>query len=244
MALQPIRKVAGNRLTAIMQVRNEANRYLSRVLENLSAFCDDIVIVDDASTDNTADVCKSFPKVTKLVTSNESRFQREWELRTILWQAVSELEPDWVIAVDADELYEQRMQTEVSRLINQDQFDWIGFRFYDFWGCETHYRDDEHWNIHRRHTMTLARYFHTYPYFYPKMEHHVPRLPLTYSALPGFHSDVRVKHLGWAGDADERFSKYLRYKERDPNGQWGSLAHYESILDPKPNLVAWEDDAE
>lgn len=244
MALQPVRKSSGNRLTALMQVQNEANRYLPRVLENLATFCDDIVVVDDASTDNTVDMCQSFAKVSKLVRLDEARFSREWELRTLLWETVSEIEPDWVIVVDADEIYENRMKKEVQRLINQDQFDWIGFRFYDFWGIETHYRDDEHWNIHRRHTMTMARYFRNYPYFFPKMDHHVPRLPITYCALPGIHSRVRVKHLGWAGNEDERYRKYLRYVELDPNGQWGSIAQYESILDPNPNLVEWKADEE
>lgn len=59
----PLRKMSGNRLTAIMQVRNEAGRYLEQVLEELSEFVDDIVIVDDGSTDNTAQLCLSLPKL-------------------------------------------------------------------------------------------------------------------------------------------------------------------------------------
>lgn len=68
----PLRKTAGNRLTAMMQVRNEAGRYLEQVLEELSEFVDDIVIVDDGSTDHTAQLCRSFVKVTKLVTLETS----------------------------------------------------------------------------------------------------------------------------------------------------------------------------
>ncbi len=51
--LNTISKSAGNRVTAFMQVRNEADRYLETVLQNLSEFVEDIVIVDDASTDDT-----------------------------------------------------------------------------------------------------------------------------------------------------------------------------------------------
>ncbi|MFH5186170.1 glycosyltransferase [Paenibacillus sp. TAB 01] len=81
----PVRKTSGNKLTAIMQVHNEADRYLEQVLRELSEFVDDIVIVDDASTDGTAKLCRSFAKVKTLVTLEESRFHEEWELRQFLW---------------------------------------------------------------------------------------------------------------------------------------------------------------
>lgn len=50
---KPIRKTTGNRLTAMMQVRNEAQGYLESVLHDLSEFVDEIVIIDDASSDGT-----------------------------------------------------------------------------------------------------------------------------------------------------------------------------------------------
>jgi cellulose synthase/poly-beta-1,6-N-acetylglucosamine synthase-like glycosyltransferase len=82
---EPLRKASGNRLTAMMQVRNETGRYLEQVLEELSEFVDDIVIVDDGSTDGTVRLCNSFAKVSKLVTLEHSIFGREWELRKTLW---------------------------------------------------------------------------------------------------------------------------------------------------------------
>ncbi|WP_018131910.1 glycosyltransferase [Effusibacillus pohliae] len=237
-----IRKSQDNRLTAMLQVRNEADRYLPMVLDQLSQFVDDIVIVDDASTDGTVRLCKSYQKVTRLIELTESHFDREWELRSLLWQVAVSTSPDWLLAVDADEVYEDRVKEQIAGLINQDQFDWVGFRFYDFWGGLTHYRDDALWNIHRRHTMTLVRYLPGYHYFYPKLMHHCPRLPLSYCVLPGHRSDLRVKHLGWAGSEEERYQKYLRYLSIDPDGIWGSLAHYQSILDPNPNLVEWKEE--
>ncbi len=238
----PFRKTTNNRLTAIMQVRNEADRYLEPVLKELSEFVDDIVIVDDASTDGTAQLCRAFPKVTTLVTLDESRFHREWELRLHLWQLACSTNPDWLLSVDADEFYEDKAKISMRQLINQDRYDWVGFRFFDFWGGTTHYREDQFWQIHRRHTRTLVRYIPGYYYFYPAMEHHVPRLPLSYAALPGFLTELRVKHYGWAVSGEERYRKYLRYMERDPHGEWGNLEHYESILDKNPNLVEWKED--
>lgn len=128
----PLRKTAGNRLTAMMQVRNEAGRYLEQILEELSEFVDDIVVVDDGSTDHTAQLCRSFAKVTKLVTLETSLFNREWELRQLLWDLAVSTNPDWLLSVDADEFYEEAAKREMRRLIDQDVYDWVSFRLFDF----------------------------------------------------------------------------------------------------------------
>jgi glycosyltransferase involved in cell wall biosynthesis len=239
--IQPVRKTADNKLIAMMQVRNEADRFLESVLRELSEFVDEIVIVDDASTDGTPALCRSFPKVTKLIELTESMFGREWQLRKMLWDVAVSQAPDWILSIDADELYEEKAKQEIRNLINQDQYDWVGFRFFDFWGGLTHYREDPYWNIHKRHTMTLVRYLRGYHYFYPEMDHHVPRLPVTYHVLPGHQAELRVKHLGWAISEEERYQKYRRYLAMDPNGQWGSLEQYASILDRNPHLVEWKE---
>ncbi|MCM3785469.1 glycosyltransferase family 2 protein [Neobacillus mesonae] len=241
-SISPVRKTEGNKLTAMLQVRNESIRYLKEVLEDISTFVDSIVIVDDASTDDTLEICKSAAKVEKLVTLAESLFHQEWKLRTILWQTAASTSPDWILAVDADELYEERAKRSIRNLINQDRYDWVSFRLYDLWGSRHHYREDELWQSHKRQTMTLVRYFPDYPYLYPEMPHHVPRLPLTCGALQGLTTDLRIKHLGWAGPLEERVQKYVRYKKTDPEGKWGSTAQYESILDLTPTLVEWKEE--
>jgi glycosyltransferase involved in cell wall biosynthesis len=46
-----------------LMVRNEADRYLARVLDNASKFADKIIVLDDHSTDKTEEICRSYPKV-------------------------------------------------------------------------------------------------------------------------------------------------------------------------------------
>ena len=50
-------------LVAMLPVRNEADRLLRRVLAQLVALADAIVVFDDASTDATAQICEGSPKV-------------------------------------------------------------------------------------------------------------------------------------------------------------------------------------
>ena len=240
--MQPVRKISDNHLTALLQVRNEENRYLEEVLNDLTEYVDDVVIVDDASTDRTVEICQSYPKVKEIVQLPESHFHKEWELRNILWREGCKYEPDWLLVIDADEVFESSFKTKVRELINQDSYDWVGFRMYDFWGGKTHYREDDFWNLHQRYSTMLVRYLPDFPYYYLQKEHHASRLPLSYQALVGCFSDYRVKHFGWAGDEEERRKKYERYMEIDPNGTWGSLDHYQSILDTNPNLVEWKEE--
>lgn len=240
-SIRRVRKSQGNKLTAMLQVRNERSRYLEEVLHDLSEFVDEIVIVDDASTDGTPDLCKAYPKVIRLEVLEKPLFAEEWRLRNTLWQAAAGTCPDWLLSVDADELYSSEAKKAIRALIDQEYADWFAFRFYDMWGGRTHYREDDLWCLHKRHTASLVRYMPGYPYFYPQQNHHVPRLPSSCTVLPGVSTELKVQHLGWAGSLEDRVRKYLRYKRIDPGGEWGSLAHYESILDPKPRLIPWKE---
>ncbi|OGQ79018.1 MAG: hypothetical protein A2289_22415 [Deltaproteobacteria bacterium RIFOXYA12_FULL_58_15] len=69
---------------------------------------------------------------------------------------------------------------------------------------------------------------------------HCGRLPENILELPHRASDLRIRHLGWAREAD-RVAKYQRYMETDPEGRYGDLAQYRSILDLTPRCIPWEE---
>ncbi|MDQ7793834.1 MAG: glycosyltransferase family 2 protein [bacterium] len=223
------------RLTAMMPVRNEAGRYLEEVLENLLGYVDDIVILDDASTDATPDICRSFPRVI-LHRNPEPLFSLdESVLRETLWRLTVATEPSWILSVDADEMLEERMRQEAPALIGQDEYDCVEFRLFDFWGGRTHYRVDGGWNPWARRVRMLFRYRPGQVYTWPRQRLHCGRIPLeAREPLPVYQSDLRVMHLGWVRPEDAR-RKYEQYRER-----W-SGPHLESVLDPpeKIRLEPW-----
>lgn len=55
---------------------------------------------------------------------------------------------------------------------------------------------------------------------------------------PDMTTNLRLKHYGWSREED-RIEKYNRYMELDPNGEFGNLEQYKSILDENPNLIKW-----
>lgn len=225
------RKSRGNKLTAMMVVRNEEHRFLRQVLDDLSAYVDEIVILDDASTDSTPDICKSYEKVACFARNDEPMFQiHEGRLREKLWAMVEETEPDWILAVDADEMFEGRFKDEVRDLINQTDYDAVEFRLFDFWNSLTHYRVDGEWDPWPRFIRLLVRYFPGRTYTWPDLEFHSGRFPVEYRGdILTFHSDIRVKHFGWVNPSEHR-AKYEFYRAKDIKLRGSPCKHTESIL--------------
>ncbi|SEU20235.1 hypothetical protein [Paenibacillus sp. NFR01] len=240
---QPLRKISGNRLTAMLRLQHEPGRYLEQLLEELSEFVDDIVILNDGGTDSAVRLCQSFAKVSRLEPPGRGVPEREPERSRALWELAVSTGPDWLLQVRPDEFYEEAAKREMRRLINQDVYDWVGFRIYDFWGGSTHYRDDDHWNRHTRHTRTLVRYLPDYHYFFPGESAGQGndgrdlngslsekacggpdslRLPLSYAALPGFLAELRIKHYGWALPPEALRRKAERWLRFAPGGDGGS----------------------
>jgi len=232
-------KPTGNKLTLSMVVRNEAGRYLRSVLSHAASYVDEFVIIDDASDDDTVALCRdAVGKVPlTLIQNPEPRFSNEIVLRRQQWEATLATRPDWMLLLDADELFEDRIRSEIRPLINQTQFDVVSFRLYDMWD-PTHYREDQFWQAHKIFRPFLLRFRPDFAYRWKETAQHCGRMPVNVLDLPGARSPVRLKHLGWSNPAD-RLAKYERYMKLDPEGKFGILGQYKSIMDEHPILVPW-----
>lgn len=231
-----------SRLVGAMLVRNEAGRWLERVLEQLTAICDETVVLDDASTDGTPTVCRRYPR-TRVTRSDVPQFERdELVLRQALWsQATGAAGPGgWVMILDADETLEPAAVTGLRRLLrlaDQWDVDGLAFRLFDMWDAD-HYRDDALWRAHYYPAAFAVRYDPARDYAWHRQPLHCGRFPVGASRRP-LDTRYRIQHWGWSRPED-RQRKYLRYVQLDPDGRWGSPEQYASILDPNPHLVRWQ----
>jgi glycosyltransferase involved in cell wall biosynthesis len=223
---------------AMLPVHNEADRYLTKVLTQLSQLCDSIVVYDDASTDQTSAVCAAFPKV-QYFRGDVAWFGRdESQLRHHLWLLATAYRPDWILALDADELFEERVYDEWPGLFVQDEYEAVAFRLFDFWKSTTHVRVDGAWNPWRRFSPLLVRYRPELPDAFLNQPLHCGRFPVAYQSLITFQSHLRVRHYGWADSADH-LRKYLFYRERDLAMRGRVDPHTESVLSPLVTLEPW-----
>lgn len=228
-------------LIGVMLVKNEEGRYLERVLEQLQSVCDKIIVLDDCSTDNTREICFEIgikcPQGVRVIRSRESLWgKNELEQRQRLWDAATaEAEDgDWILCLDADETIPQiEKLPDKIKLAEQYGCDGLSFNLYDMWD-EKHYRDDELWNAHTRDWVMCVRYNPAKEYIWRDTPLHCGRFPLNACDVIG-QTGLAIQHWGWAREAD-RQAKYKRYIAADPEGKSGSMAQYESILDPNPTL--------
>lgn len=224
-----------------MLVRNESGRHLEAVLKQATEYIDHAVILDDASEDNTALICQdSLQGIPLTFHSNKHPlFNNEILLRKQLWKMALKSNAEWIIILDADELFEDDAPKQLRDLLTRaSDADYFSFRLYDLW-TETHYREDSLWQAHKWYRPFILRNIPGFKAQWQETPQHCGRFPKNIMSLRGQSSDLRIKHLGWARPQD-RLAKYYRYKQLDPNGTYGNLEQYRSILDPSPNLVVWE----
>lgn len=230
------------RITLAMIMRNEADNYLEPMLKSVREYITDAVIIDDQSDDQSVALCEKLLEgiPLKLIKNTQSLFSNEHLLRKQLWDETVKTDPDWILLLDAGEIFEERFKEKVKELIANDEIDVYYFRLYDFWD-ENHYRADHLWRAHEFFRPFLIRYHPESIYTFKQSAQHCGRMPLViYQWRNLAISDLRLKHYGWA-KKENRERKYERYLKLDPQGTCGSMAQYLSILDENPSLIEWKD---
>lgn len=222
-------------------IKNEADRYLDRVINNICLFADELVVLDDQSSDNTLSMLRELVPIPLFIYQNyNADFSNEIVLRKMLYEKVLARVPDWFMIIDADEVYHGASRAVFESLMAQDEVDVWGFRLYDMWD-EEHYRADRLWKAHEFYSWMLVRRVPGFQPAWRETPQHCGRLPSNARLLTQRGSELlKIKHYGWARPED-RVKKYKRYQDYDPGAKYGSLEQYVSILDPYPNLVRWVD---
>jgi glycosyltransferase involved in cell wall biosynthesis len=201
------------RLTTAMLVRNEAapDRYLRRVIEHCKTFSDDIVVLDDASTDETPKVAEALGCHVARRTSGDGFWGvAETPLRKTLWELGSRVASDgWLLICDADML----LQGDVRALCaSWDAAAWA-FPLVDLWDSEETFRVDGPWGFGPRPWLFRPSALREVAQWPETRSTHVGHAPLNFGAAgPTFVAppDVFWKHLSYL-KREHRLTKLQAY---------------------------------
>jgi len=139
-------------ISVLIPVKNEAAN-LGACLASV-AFCDDIVVVDSASSDGTQEI--ALQAGARLVDFNwDGRFpkKKNWALANVSWKN------DWVFIIDADERVTPELAAEMRAAVNQTQQQgfYVNRRFWFLDGWLNHCGYYPSWNL-RLFRHRLGRY--------------------------------------------------------------------------------------
>jgi glycosyltransferase involved in cell wall biosynthesis len=118
-----------NRIIAILRIKNELD-IIDECLSRLSDLVDEILVVDNGSDDGTQDVYHNYPKVTEVIKTEGFDEGRD---KIMLLEAAKKRNPDWLMFLDADEIFEKNFTRKVMEKYMASGYDRINFRFCLFW---------------------------------------------------------------------------------------------------------------
>lgn len=105
------------KLSVVITVKNEENR-IERCLEAVK-WADEIIVVDNGSTDRTLDLCRRY---TDKIFFSDSQFTG---IRINC--GIDRATTDWILNVDADEIVTEKLKEEILQVLKNEQCQFSGY---------------------------------------------------------------------------------------------------------------------
>lgn len=223
------------KLVASLIVRNELSRYLEPCIGHLLEFCDEIRVLDDDSSDGwirELGIAKD-SRITVLYQHVPGRNERpdfhlHAEARNALLTWTLDAQPDYVLAIDADELV---ADGRAVRRACETGADVVTLEMAEVWeACDDLLciRQDGGWRSHEIGCVWRAAAFATQALSLADKGHATGRVPDAVHRGRARPSGSVVYHFGWA-NRSERAERYKRYADGD-GGKFHAAAHIQSIM--------------
>lgn len=197
------------KLVAILRARNNI-RTIGLCLQRLSDLTDEIIVVDNNSTDGTLEIYKRFPKIVTILHSKDYHEGRD---KIMLLAEAKKRNPDWILLIDHDEVFEKHLTRKIMERYMHSNYDFVLFRICNYWLNERDCRYDGYWFLY---TLRAQRQmWRNVPgTYFPDIKIHAG---LVRGIGPRrYVSPYRLKHYGYSFLPEVR-AKYDFYKTLDPD---------------------------
>ena len=135
------------KLVTILRVKDGIN-FIEMWLESQSRLADEIVVVDNGSTDGTLKIIESHPKVVEITHTTGFDEGRD---KLLVYELARTRSPDWILWLDVDEIFEERLDRDALESMMQS----TRYTQYAFWLLNFH-RDYLHFEANPYKLWALA----------------------------------------------------------------------------------------
>lgn len=216
------------RIIGLMITGSEAERYLENSLKELKRLCDDAVIATNNADRKTIALIEKYGFW-------HYEDNREWglyqpDIKTDLLKRVAKLKPDWIIALDADEVFAPEFtRAEAERLAGMKEIAYY-FLVVNLYNDKDHFAHDT--GIQRFWNIRFFKYLSDNVQYQKKRLHCGLAPPIFYHK--GWHAPYYLEHYGLMTKED-RLRKAERYNKYDPNATMKGREYYDDLVrDLKP----------
>jgi glycosyltransferase involved in cell wall biosynthesis len=217
------------KLVTALLVRNEADKYLERVLTRCANFSDKVLVLDDNSTDGSDRIAWRLGCEVRRWTG-ETMWGTESPARAALWDwGAQEAGDGWLLVCDADML----LHGDPRPLTYTRQYNSWALCLYDMWG-ENVYRCDTYWqgHLHPRPWLFKPSAMGSEAPIWPERGIHTGHAPLNFPYQLGILDNRDYFYIHRAYDTPAlRHAKYQQYMARAEQLSEFETAHVSSILD-------------
>ena len=198
-------------------------KYLENTLKEFQRLCDNVLIATNNADEKTKELIERYG-------FEQYEDNREWgiyqpAIKTTLLTNAGKFNPDWIIALDADEIFAPEFtRAEAERLAQTDEIAWY-FLIVNLYNDEKHFAHSA--GIQRFWNIRFYKYLPEYGLqFQRKSLHCGLGTPLAYRY--GWHAPYYVLHYGLMLPED-RARKIERYRKYDPNRKFKAGAYYDEL---------------
>jgi glycosyltransferase involved in cell wall biosynthesis len=220
-------------IVCLLPVRNGAHD-LSEYLQSVERFADAVVALDDGSDDETRAALESSSLV-KVVLSNPSRHDyKGWddaENRNRLLSAASELDPSWIMSLDADERIAPDDGEALRRFIETEALPGFafGFQVFRMWQDLRHHEAVGYW--------VYRLFAHERGQEFPAQRLHFDPIPTAIPRSRWLPTTLRIQHLAGL-DPGRREARREKYRQADPDQAFPY--GYQDLTDDPVEIREWQ----